>query len=102
MNATTRHIGSARKRVEDPRLIQGLATYVDDIQLPGLLHALILRSPYAHAKINGIKTEAAKAVPGVCAVFIGSDVNAACGLVKERFRDGIATRKRALRSAQRA
>src|SRR5205814_214924 len=67
--------------VEDPRLIKGIASYVDDITLPGTLHALFLRSPYAHAKINSIKTEAAKAVPGVIGVFNGADVNAKCGLV---------------------
>src|SRR5438067_2466064 len=75
------YIGRSLKRVEDPRLIKGIATYVDDIQLPGLLHAAILRSPYAHAKILSIKTDAAKAFPGVCGVFVGADVNRACGLV---------------------
>ena len=44
------------KRVEDPRLIRGLGTYTDDIRLPGMLHAAILRSPYAHARILGIDT----------------------------------------------
>src|SRR6266571_9166811 len=75
------YIGRPTKRVEDPRLIKGIATYVDDLQLPGLLHAAILRSPYAHAKINSLNTDAAKASPGVCGVFTGSDVNQACGLV---------------------
>ena len=75
------YIGRPIKRVEDPRLIKGIATYVDDLELPGLLHAAILRSPYAHAKIIGIKSEAAKALPGIRAVFTGSDVNDACGLV---------------------
>src|SRR5437867_10191691 len=69
------------KRVEDPRLIKGIATYVDDLQRLGMLHAVILRSPYAHAKINSIKTDAAKAVPGVVAVFTGAEVNDKCGLV---------------------
>src|SRR6266851_8380167 len=75
------YVGRAMKRVEDPRLIKGAGTYVDDLRLPGLLHAAILRSPYAHAKIISIKTDAAKASPGVCGVFTGADVNAACGLV---------------------
>ena len=69
------------KRVEDPRLIQGLATYVDDLVLPGLLQAALLRSPYAHARINSIKTDAARAVAGVVAVLVGADVNKACGAV---------------------
>jgi len=75
------YIGRALKRVEDPRLIQGIATYVDDISLPGMLHAAILRSPYAHARINRIETEAAKALAGVALVCTGADVNGKCGLV---------------------
>jgi len=81
MTATKRYVGQPMKRVEDPRLIKGIATYVDDLQLPGLLHAAILRSPYAHARIIDIKTGAAKASPGVRAVFTGADVNEQCGLV---------------------
>src|SRR5437867_11404202 len=69
------------KRVEDPRLIKGIATYVDDLQRLGMLHAVILRSPYAHAKINSIKTDAAKALAGVVGVFTGAEVNDKCGLV---------------------
>ena len=42
------------KRVEDPRLIRGIATYVDDLRLPGMLHAAFVRSPYAHARIARI------------------------------------------------
>jgi carbon-monoxide dehydrogenase large subunit len=59
-----RHIGRAMKRKEDPRLITGRASYTDDIVLPGLLHAAIVRSPEAHARIVSIDTEAAKALPG--------------------------------------
>src|SRR5437764_5917865 len=79
--ATAPYIGRALKRVEDPRLIQGAATYVDDLRLAGMLHAAILRSPYAHARINAIDTSAAKVVAGVVGVFTGDDVNDACGLV---------------------
>src|SRR5256885_9949309 len=75
------YFGRPMKRVEDPRLIKGIATYVDDIQMAGMLHAMVLRSPCAHAKINSIKTDAAKALPGVVGVFTGADVNAACGVV---------------------
>ncbi len=66
-------VGTSIKRREDPRLITGEAKYIDDIQLPGLTYAAILRSPYAHARINAINTDAAKAVPGVIAVYTGSD-----------------------------
>src|SRR2546426_5090840 len=81
MTATKPYIGRPMKRVEDPRLIKGIASYIDDIALPGMLHAMFLRSPYAHAKINGIKTEAAKAAPGVIGIFTGLEVNDKCGLV---------------------
>src|SRR5438093_8446686 len=77
----TPYVGRAMERVEDPRLIKGLATYVDDIRLPGLLHAVILRSPHAHARIGRVDVSAARAIPGVVAVLTGADVNAACGLV---------------------
>ncbi len=75
------YVGRALKRVEDPRLIRGIATYVDDIILPGMLHVALLRSPHAHARINRITTEPAKALAGVVAVYAGADVNARCGLV---------------------
>jgi carbon-monoxide dehydrogenase large subunit len=78
---TQRYIGQALKRVEDPRLIKGIATYVDDMSLPGMLHAAFLRSPYAHAKINSIQTDAAKAMPGVVAVLTGAEINPSCGIV---------------------
>jgi carbon-monoxide dehydrogenase large subunit len=74
-------VGQALKRVEDPRLIQGLATYVDDVTLPGMVHALVLRSPHAHARITAIRTDAARGLPGIVGVFTGADVNAACGLL---------------------
>src|SRR5947208_17069589 len=75
------YFGRAMKRVEDPRLIKGIATYVDDIKLPGMLFAAILRSPYAHAKITSINTEAARALSGVGGVFTGADINDKCGVV---------------------
>ena len=61
------------KRVEDARLITGAATYLDDLKLPGMAHAAILRSPYAHARISSIDTTAAAAAPGVVGVFTGKD-----------------------------
>jgi len=67
MSDATPYVGRAMKRVEDPRLIQGLGTYTDDLKLAGLMHACILRSPHAHARIRRIETSAAKAIPGVVA-----------------------------------
>src|SRR5947207_328654 len=77
----TPYVGRAMKRVEDPRLIKGIATYTDDIRLPGLLHAAILRSPHAHARIVSIDVSRAQTVPGVVAVLTGADVNEHCGTV---------------------
>ena len=65
--------GSSIKRREDPSLITGEAQYLDDIKLPGMLHAAVLRSPHAHAKINSINTEEAARLPGVVGVFTGKD-----------------------------
>ena len=81
MSDATPYVGRAMKRVEDPRLITGAGTYTDDLRLPGLLHAAILRSPHAHARITKIDTSAALRVPGVVAVLTGADVNDKCGLV---------------------
>jgi carbon-monoxide dehydrogenase large subunit len=66
-------IGQSIKRREDPRLITGEAKYLDDIQLPGMAHAAILRSPYAHARIVSIDVSKAQALEGVIAVYTGAD-----------------------------
>ena len=66
-----RGIGHSVKRKEDDRFIQGRGTYIDDVKLPGMLHMAILRSPYAHATINGIDTSKAAELPGVIAVVTG-------------------------------
>ena len=63
-------------RKEDARFIRGQGTYVDDVQLPGMLHGAILRSPYAHARIVSIDTTAALQHPRVHAVITGSDLEA--------------------------
>jgi len=78
MSATEeRPIGFGRlKRKEDPRFIRGQGQYVDDIQLPGMLHGAILRSPVAHARIVSIDTSAALAHPKVHAVITGKDLEA--------------------------
>src|ERR1700680_2139504 len=70
-----RLIGSAVKRVEDPRLITGAGTYIGDLAPVGMVHAEFVRSQYANARINHIDTSAALATPGVVAVFTGADVN---------------------------
>jgi carbon-monoxide dehydrogenase large subunit len=71
----TRYAGARISRVEDARLVTGRGTYVDDITLPGMLHAYFVRSPHAHAAIKGIDTSAAREVQGVRAVFTAADLN---------------------------
>jgi aerobic carbon-monoxide dehydrogenase large subunit len=67
-------LGTSVKRVEDPRFITGKGRYLDDIQMPGMTHLAILRSPYAHANIKAVDTSAARTMPGVVAVFTGADI----------------------------
>jgi carbon-monoxide dehydrogenase large subunit len=69
-----KYVGRRVKRTEDPRLIKGLAHYVDDVRLPDTLHVAFVRSVYAHARINGIDTTEALKAPGVVAVYTGKDV----------------------------
>src|SRR5258706_7380462 len=66
--------GKRIRRKEDPRLITGTATYVDDIKMPGMHHACIVRSPHAAAKIRSINTKPALERPCVVAVFTCADV----------------------------
>src|SRR5579884_1136368 len=72
--AVTKLFGASIKRREDPRLITGMATYTDDLTLPGMAYAQIVRSPHAHARIVRIDAAAARRHPGVVAVFTGRDL----------------------------
>ena len=63
--AVMRMVGARVKRVEDPRLITGQSTYVDDLRLVDLLYAAVARSPIAHGRIRGIDVARARAAPGV-------------------------------------
>ena len=71
---TLKWIGTNMKRVEDPRLLTGQGRYIDDIDLPNMLHAAVLRSPKAHARIKSIDTKAAAKLPGVVKVLTGEDI----------------------------
>ncbi len=66
-------VGKSVSRREDPSILAGRGTYIDDVKLPGLLHAAVLRSPHAHARIRSIDTTAAQRVPGVVAVMTGPE-----------------------------
>jgi carbon-monoxide dehydrogenase large subunit len=69
-----RHIGAPLARKEDLRLLSGHGRYVDDIEIPGALHACFVRSPHPHARIKSIRTDAAKVSRGVMAVYTGKDI----------------------------
>jgi len=71
----TRYAGQRVARVEDARLLTGLGTFVDDLVRPRMLHACFVRSPFPRAAIRGIDAAAARALPGVHAVFTAADLN---------------------------
>ena len=71
--SSLRHIGRARRRLEDPALLTGRTKFIDDVQLPRMLHCAILRSPFAHAKVSSVDTREAEALPGVVAIVTGED-----------------------------
>ena len=74
------YTGQSLKRFEDPRLLRGEGAFVDDMKLPGMLHACFLRSPHAHANILAVDASAARSIPGVVAVLTGQDI---AGKVKD-------------------
>ena len=69
-----KYFGASVKRKEDPRYLRGEGRFVDDIKLPGMLHAAFVRSPHAHARIAAIRTDAARRLPGVAHVFTFADL----------------------------
>ena len=71
-----RYTGASIKRSEDPRILTGAGRYVDDIKLPGMLHAAFVRSPLAHGLVLSVDVSAARALPGVVAVLTGADLEA--------------------------
>jgi aerobic carbon-monoxide dehydrogenase large subunit len=81
MSSDATHAPLARPalRVEDAALLRGRGRFVDDLVLPDLLHAVFVRSPVAHARLNGIDASAAKALPGVRAVLVYRDLRTVIG-----------------------
>jgi carbon-monoxide dehydrogenase large subunit len=71
---TKKFIGQRMTRTEDPRLLTGQALFVDDVEIPGMLHAAFLRSDYAHARLKSIDVSAARERPGVVAVYTAEDM----------------------------
>src|SRR5260370_10777237 len=72
------HAGVLRRR-EAPRLITGAGAFVDDLRVPGCLHAAMLRTPHAHARIRAIDVAAARRAPGVVGVFVAGGLSAGGG-----------------------
>src|SRR5215831_8757652 len=68
------YTGQSVKRFEDPRLLTGHGTFLDDLKFPGMLHAVVLRSPHAHAHITAIDTTAARHLPGVVSIITAADL----------------------------
>src|SRR5712691_3759413 len=68
------YVGRPLKRIEDPKLVTGQGQYVDDLKIPGLAFLAFLRSPHAHARITAIRTDAARAAPGVLRVVTAADL----------------------------
>ena len=76
--STTKAVGSSHRRGDARLFVGGRGTYIDDVMLPGLLYVAFLRSPYAHAAIRTIRTEAAEALPGVLRVVGAADLSSIC------------------------
>jgi aerobic carbon-monoxide dehydrogenase large subunit len=74
--AAQRYTGTSVSRSEDPRILTGGGRYVDDIKLPGMLHAAFVRSPLAHGRVLAVDAAAARELPGVVAVYTGADMAA--------------------------
>ena len=81
MATATKYVGKPLKRREDPRLIQGISHYVDDIHLADMHYLAVVRSPHAHAIIRSIDTSKARTAPGVVAVLTGEDLRGVIGNV---------------------
>ncbi len=77
-SAERKWVGKSIQRIEDPRLLLGRGGYIDDMRLPGMLHAALVRSPHAHARIKSVNVEAARRLPGVTAVVTGEEAAELC------------------------
>ncbi|MCH8225278.1 MAG: xanthine dehydrogenase family protein molybdopterin-binding subunit [Chloroflexi bacterium] len=82
------YMGQPIRRLEDHRLLTGESSYVDDINLPDMLHAAIVRSPHAHALIRSIDTSAARGIEGVVAVLTGEDIEGELRNIPTRAMEG--------------
>ena len=90
-------IGRRAPRIEDERLLRGHGRFVDDIVLAGMLHAAFVRSPVAHGLVRAIDTDAARGMPGVCAILTYADLRP---MLKAGEPREVLTRLMALRDPQ--
>jgi carbon-monoxide dehydrogenase large subunit len=74
IEAPGKFVGKPLRRREDPKLMTGAGSFLDDLRLPGMAYAAVLRSPIAHGKIRNIDTSRARAMPGVIGVYTGEDL----------------------------
>jgi carbon-monoxide dehydrogenase large subunit len=95
-----RYVGRPVARVEDPRLLTGRGRFVDDIMLPGMLHAAFVRSPHAHARIASIDPAAALALDGVVAVYTAADLGLNAMVSAGPLREGIVAQSRSPLAAE--
>jgi carbon-monoxide dehydrogenase large subunit len=90
--AEARHVGTRLRRREDARLVTGRAQHVGDLRLPGIVHASIVRSPFAHARIVSIDAAAARGAPGVLGVYTASDLDGRVDPMVESAREDLSAR----------
>ncbi|HZQ56487.1 MAG TPA: xanthine dehydrogenase family protein molybdopterin-binding subunit [Acidimicrobiales bacterium] len=81
---SVKFIGATVNRVEDPRLLTGRGRFVDDVRLPGMLHAAFVRSTVPHGRVTNVDAAAARALPGVVAVLTASDLNGVCAPLQQQ------------------
>ena len=86
---TNAYTGRSINRLEDAALVRGRGTFVDDITIPGMLHAAVLRSPHAHARIDSIDVSGALAMPGVVTVLTGAETSGVLGDIAGIRREGM-------------
>src|SRR5579864_1458238 len=84
-------IGATVNRVEDPRLLTGRGRFVDDVTLPGMLHAAFVRSVVPHGHLVAVDTTGAAALPGVVAVLTAKDLSAICAPIRQQGPPGLQT-----------
>jgi CO/xanthine dehydrogenase Mo-binding subunit len=96
MSRPFRYVGRSIPRLEDPELLSGRTRYLDDVRLQGLLEVAFVRSPYAHARLVGIRADAARAQDGVALVVIGDELGDAPEIVTASTRPEAGTWRRRL------